>query len=189
MFWNKCLVFFARINLCFSATYRSCKIWCKILVFRGLCKNALFVPLLGTNMAEMKTYVHKSCIWRIRKEWGGGSQKRFCKHIGQEKLVGRNICVRVCPGCRMNCTQGSLKKSQLGMKTKSRPFRGTAFLLICRGYYSWVSLFCGSGFSLFLCSKRSPRSWRGPLWRSRRSLPSRCSPLGSRRGRRAGRSS
>lgn len=35
--------------------------------------------------------------------------------------------MRVCPGCRMNCTQGSLKKSQLGMKTKSRPFRGTAF--------------------------------------------------------------
>ena len=75
------------------------------------------------------------------------------------------------------------------MKTKSRPFRGTAF-----AYFENVFIpeFRCSEALRFRClyAQNALRAHeRGPLWRSRRSLPSRRSPLGSRRGRRAGRSS
>ena len=51
------------------------------------------MPLLGTNMAEMKTYVHKSCTRRIRKEWGRWQSKAFLQTRRTGKISGvKYVC-------------------------------------------------------------------------------------------------
>lgn len=37
------------------------------------------MPFFGTDMAEMKTFVHKSCIRPLRQEWVRRYAKAFCQ--------------------------------------------------------------------------------------------------------------